>query len=57
MYGTSSNTKENTERIRRQFVEALNDVYKATAGIPEQEIEAIVVTAVTESRREKNRNQ
>ena len=38
-------------RLRKQFKEAQQDVYEVTKDIPQEDIEELVQTAVTESRR------
>jgi hypothetical protein len=53
----ASNAQDDTKQIRQRFVRAQSDVYKVTADIPKEEIEAIVAAAVAESRRERSGNQ
>ncbi len=40
-------------RIRERFLQAQQEVYEATADIPEEEMKAIIAKAITESRRER----
>lgn len=45
------------EQLKERFLKAQEMVYRATAAIPEEEIEALIATAIKESRIERAKKQ